>query len=67
MRRKAPPSTVEAGFEPAPLRIAMTDIQPLKLVSDSVRNTPKYTQIATSIREVGIVELPVVAHDPGEP
>src|SRR5207342_2996504 len=29
-------------------------------------NTPKYAQIVASIREVGIVEPPIVARDPGE-
>ena len=45
------------------MRIAIADIQPLRLVSDTVRKTPKYAQIAASIREVGIVEPPIVARD----
>jgi ParB-like chromosome segregation protein Spo0J len=67
MPRKALPSAVKMAFEAAPLRIAITDIQPLKLVSSAIRNTRKYAQIATSTREVGIVEPPIVARDPGEP
>ena len=49
------------------MRIPIANIQPLKLVSSAVKQTPKYAQIAASIREVGIVEPPVVARDPSEP
>jgi ParB-like chromosome segregation protein Spo0J len=54
------------AFEETELRIAIADIQPLKLVSDVVKGTAKYAQIAASIRQVGIVEPPVVARDRGE-
>jgi RepB plasmid partitioning protein/ParB-like nuclease domain len=66
MPRKAATSTVKMAFELTRLRIAIADIKPLKLVSDAVKKTPKYAQIAASIREVGIVEPPVVARDQGE-
>jgi ParB-like chromosome segregation protein Spo0J len=58
---------VKMAFEEAKLRIAIADIQPLKLVSNAIKNTPKYAQIVASIREVGIVEPPVVARDHSEP
>jgi ParB-like chromosome segregation protein Spo0J len=67
MVRKPATSTVTMAFEETELRIAIADIQPLKLVSDVVKKTCKYAQIAASIREVGIVEPPVVARDRGEP
>jgi hypothetical protein len=54
---------VKLGFEEAELRLAIADIQPLKLVTPLIKKTPKYVQIATSIREVGIIEPPVVARD----
>ena len=41
--------------------------QPLKLVSAAIKKTPKYAQIVASIREVGIVEPPVVARDHSDP
>ena len=63
MLRKAAAEPVRMGFEEVALRLAITDIQPLRLVSDAVKKTPKYAQIAASIREVGIVEPPVVARD----
>jgi ParB-like chromosome segregation protein Spo0J len=66
MTFKSAISKVTMAFEEAQLRIAIADIQPLKIVSDIVKGTPKYAQIAASIREVGIVEPPVVARDRGE-
>jgi len=55
------------AFEEAKIHIAITQIQPLKLVSAAIKKTPKYAQIAASIREVGIVEPPVVARDHSDP
>jgi ParB-like chromosome segregation protein Spo0J len=55
------------AFEEAKLRIAITDIQPLRLVSSDIKKTPKYAQIVASIREIGIVEPPVVARDHSDP
>jgi ParB-like chromosome segregation protein Spo0J len=55
------------GFEEARLRIAIDHIVPVKIVSSAVKKTPKYAQIAASIREIGLVEPPVVARDRGEP
>ncbi|MBZ0146110.1 MAG: ParB N-terminal domain-containing protein, partial [Pseudorhodoplanes sp.] len=61
-----PLNAVKRGFEDTGRRIAISDIRPLRLVSDAVRNTPKYAQIVTSIREVGLVEPPIVARDGSE-
>jgi ParB-like chromosome segregation protein Spo0J len=58
---------VKMAFEEAGLCIAIAHIQPLKLVSSEVKKTSKYAQIAASIREVGIVEPPVVARDNSDP
>lgn len=63
MARKASILPVKMSFEAAGLRLAIADINPLRLVTAAVKRTPKYTQIATSIQEVGIIEPPVVAHD----
>ena len=67
MARRVAPSTITLGFEEARLRIAIDQIVPLKLVSSAIKKTPKYAQIAASIREIGLVEPPVVARDRGEP
>ncbi len=55
------------GFEGASRRLAISDIQPLKIVSDVVKKTPKYAQISASIGQVGIVEPPVVTRDRNDP
>src|SRR4051794_23612166 len=67
MAPKAAISSVKMAFERAELHIATADIQPLKLVTTATKRSPKYAQIAASIREVGIVEPPVVARDRSEP
>lgn len=63
MSKKAPPTPVKMGFEATGVRLPIADIQPLRVVSDAVKKTAKYAQIAASIREVGIIEPPVVARD----
>jgi len=62
-QRKGAGAPVKMAFEKTGLRIAIADIQPLKLVPAAVKKTPKYAQIVTSIREVGIIEAPVVTPD----
>lgn len=54
---------VETAFESATLRISIVDILPLREVSDVIRKSVKYGQIAASIMEVGIIEPPVVIRD----
>lgn len=56
---------VKAAFDAQSVRLSISDILPLRVVSPSVKASRKYTQIAASIREVGIVEPPVVAPDRG--
>ena len=60
-------TAVQMGFEEASRRLAIGDIQPLKIVSDVIKKTPKYAQIAASIGEIGIVEPPVVTRDRNDP
>jgi hypothetical protein len=52
---------VKLGFEMASQRIAIADIQPRRMVSAQVKKSAKYRQICASIREVGIIEPPLVA------
>src|SRR4029079_7350724 len=59
-------SSIGIGFEKERLRIPIAQIIPLKLVSPAIKKTPKFAQIASSIRAVGLVEPPVVARDRGE-
>jgi ParB-like chromosome segregation protein Spo0J len=53
---------VPMGFEKATRRLAIADLQPLKIVS-AVKKSPKYAQIVASIGEIGIVEPPIVTPD----
>jgi ParB-like chromosome segregation protein Spo0J len=66
-RKAAAPAQVKMAFEEAKLCIAIASIQPLRLVSIDIKKSPKYAQIAASIREIGIVEPPVVARDHNDP
>jgi hypothetical protein len=52
------------AFEETTLRIAVADIVPLRALRPDVRKSVKYRQIAASIKEVGIIEPPVVVRDP---
>jgi RepB plasmid partitioning protein/ParB-like nuclease domain len=61
--KSKPLMPVKMAFEGEGVRIAIADINPLKIVDDALRKTTKYVQIAASIREVGIVEPPIVARD----
>lgn len=67
MPRKPPTPPVKAAFEGAPMRLAISDIQPLRLVTPTIKGSVKYAQIVASIREVGIIEPPVVARDRAAP
>ncbi len=52
---------VPTGFEREVVKIAITAILPLKPVPAHIREGRKYMQIASSVRQVGIVQPPVVA------
>lgn len=67
MPRRSLSGPVKLGFEETSRRIPISSIKPLKRVADTVKATPKYGQIVASIREVGIIEPPVVAHDRHDP
>lgn len=58
---------VALAFEGATLRIPISEIYPLREVPSALRKSVKYTQIAASIAEVGIIEPPVVIRDAMNP
>ncbi|MCY4393592.1 MAG: hypothetical protein OXC10_00435 [Rhodospirillaceae bacterium] len=58
---------VTVGFEPESVAIPLADILPLRLVEDTARKRRKFRQIAASIREIGIVQPPIVARRSGKP
>lgn len=55
---------VALAFESDCLTLPLASILPLRALGASVRASRKYKQITASIREVGLVEPPVVARDP---
>jgi ParB-like chromosome segregation protein Spo0J len=54
---------LKLGFETSSVRIPISQISPLRMVPENVKKSVKYAQIAASIREVGIIEPPVVIRD----
>jgi hypothetical protein len=61
MPRAAANGRVSLGFEETSRRISISEIQPLHEVTTNIKKSAKYRQIAASIREVGIIEPPVLA------
>lgn len=58
---------VAAAFERDLLRIDFDQIAPLYVVSPQTRETIKFKRIASSIREIGLVEPIVVSRDQKDP
>lgn len=63
----APRKPVKLAFELTSLRIAIANIEPLRAITPAVRRSMKFAQIEASIREVGIIEPPVVVPMRGNP
>jgi len=55
------------AFEGHTQSIPVQDIQPLRPLGENIRASRKYAQIPASIREVGVIEPPVVAKDRSSP
>lgn len=53
-------SPVHIAFETNQVNLLLEDILPAKAVTDTMKQSKKYKQIATSVKEVGIVEPLVV-------
>ena len=51
---------VKLGFEPDTREIAISEILPTRVLAPNIKSSPKYTAIAASIKEVGVIEPPVV-------
>lgn len=67
MNRMTPPQPVAVGFERETQTIAISDITPLRMVTDALKKTQKYGQIRSSVQQTGLVEPPAVARDRREP
>jgi hypothetical protein len=55
------------GFEPEIVVVPIDALMPVKTLRPTVKASHKYIQIAQSIREIGIVEPPVIARDAAVP
>lgn len=56
-----PDGSIQIGFDNDMVQLSLSQIVPLKMVSASLSDSSKYKQILSSIREVGIIEPPVVS------
>lgn len=52
---------ISIGFDTETIDLSIDQIVPLKVISDAARRSAKFQQILASIREVGIIEPPVVS------
>jgi hypothetical protein len=57
---------VDMAFEPESVFVELADMLPVKQLPKRVKKTKKYLQISASIREVGIIEPPVVVRERNE-
>lgn len=55
---------IQLGFDAEILSLEIGKIMPIKTISERVRGSRRYQQIVVSIREVGIIEPPVVTPSP---
>ncbi|MHA1518384.1 MAG: plasmid partitioning protein RepB C-terminal domain-containing protein [Alphaproteobacteria bacterium] len=64
--KRSSPDVVMFGFENDCVTVPIEAILPVRALGASVKSSPKYRQITASIREVGLVESPVVSRNPGQ-
>lgn len=60
-------TAVTGAFERACVTVTIDAVLPLRALSKTVKASRKYQQIAASIREIGLVEPPVVARNASQP
>lgn len=66
-RRQDQQSQIGIGFERSSVQLRIDALRPLHSVSQTAKRSRKYSQIVSSIREIGIVEPPVVARCNDDP
>ena len=54
-------NTIKQGFQEKLIELVVEELLPTKSISICVRKCRKYAQVLSSIREVGLIEAPVVA------
>ena len=65
-KAKLPKGEIKVGFDKETVDLPIDQIISLKMVSQVTRKSPKYRQILASIREVGVIEPPVVNRSGGK-
>ncbi|MHC2253165.1 hypothetical protein ACVILK_002857 [Bradyrhizobium embrapense] len=66
MAKRSEHRPVVMAFERKTISVPIANILPLRVMDERTKKSPKYLQIQSSIREVGLVEPPVVARSNGE-
>ncbi len=61
LKKQEKPKTVVLGFESECVAVSVESILPVRTLGRSVKSSMKYRQIAASIKEIGLVEPPVIA------
>ena len=64
--KRKTPDTVTLGFESDCVTVPVEAVLPVRTLTASVKSSRKYRQITASIKEVGLVEPPVVTRPTGE-
>lgn len=62
-RPKMADGQIKVGFDAQTVDLRLNQIIPIKLMAKATRDSQKFKQIVASIREVGVIEPPVVAPD----
>lgn len=64
--KSATPEAVTLGFESDCVTVPVKAVLPVRTLGASVKSSRKYRQITASIKEVGLVEPPVVSRSPDQ-
>lgn len=62
-KRRPVKDKIDLGFDTETLTLQIDQIVPLKIISEAAKASRKFRQILASIKEIGIIEPPVVARD----
>jgi len=62
-KQKLPQTKIKVGFDNETVDLALDQIAPVKITPPTILKGAKFQQILASIREVGIIEPPVVYRD----
>lgn len=62
-KRRSQKEKIQIGFDEDTIDLRIGQIVPLKIVTDAARSSRKFKQIVASIKEIGIIEPPIVAPD----